>query len=65
MLQDRGVTVYLVSGGFRWIIEYFADYLAIPKSNIHANRLIFDEEGMVQWCCVDVNLTLIEFIPPC
>ena len=46
MLQDKGITVYLVSGGFRQIIEYFADYLAIPKSNIFANRLLFNEEGI-------------------
>ena len=45
MLQDKGTTVYLVSGGFRCIIEYFADYLAIPRTNIYANRLLFSEEG--------------------
>ena len=45
MLQDQGTTVYLVSGGFRCIIEYFADYLAIPRTNIYANRILFSEEG--------------------
>lgn len=48
MLQDQGTTVYLVSGGFRCIIEYFADYLAIPRTNIYANRILFSEEGSTQ-----------------
>ena len=46
MLHNKGTTVYLVSGGFRCIIEYFADYLAIPRTNIYANRLLFNEEGI-------------------
>lgn len=45
MLHNKGTTVYLVSGGFRRIIEYFANYLAIPTTNIYANRLLFSEEG--------------------
>ena len=45
-LHDKGTTVYLVSGGFRCIIEYFANYLAIPTTNIYANRLLFNEEGI-------------------
>ncbi|XP_075977789.1 phosphoserine phosphatase isoform X2 [Anticarsia gemmatalis] len=44
-LQDRGVAVYLVSGGFRCLIEPVADILNIPKSNIYANRLKFFFNG--------------------
>lgn len=46
MLQSRGTTVYLISGGFRQLIEPFAKYLGIPKDHIFANRILFDEEGM-------------------
>ena len=45
MLQAREVAVYLVSGGFRRIIEPYADHVAIPKSNIFANSILFNEEG--------------------
>lgn len=46
MLQSRGTTVYLISGGFRQLIEPFAKYLGIPKDQIFANRILFNEEGM-------------------
>ena len=45
MLFQRGVEVYLVSGGFREVIEPLADHLAIPRDHIYANRLFFNEEG--------------------
>ena len=46
MLQSRGTTVYLISGGFRQLIEPFAKYLGIPKDQIFAYRILFNEEGM-------------------
>ena len=46
LLHLRGVVVYLVSGGFRKIIEPFAEHLRIPKENIFANRLLFGADGM-------------------
>lgn len=45
LLFQRGVEVYLVSGGFRVVIEPIADYLAIPRDHIYANRLFFSEDG--------------------
>ncbi|CAN0271296.1 unnamed protein product [Pylaiella littoralis] len=45
VLHDRGVVVYLISGGFRQMIEPVADQLAIPRGNIFANRLLFDKNG--------------------
>ena len=45
-LHDQGTQVYLVSGGFRRIIQRAAKELNIPSANIFANRLLFDEEGM-------------------
>ncbi|KOB71166.1 PxPhosphoserine phosphatase [Operophtera brumata] len=32
-LQDRGVVVYLVSGGFRSLIDPVAELIGVPKSN--------------------------------
>ncbi|CAG9786880.1 unnamed protein product [Diatraea saccharalis] len=44
-LHERGVAVYLVSGGFRSLIEPVAELLNIPPSNIFANRLKFYFNG--------------------
>eukprot|EP00904_Undaria_pinnatifida_P005881 jgi/Undpi1/2422/HiC_scaffold_13.g05803.m1 len=42
LLHSRGVVVYLVSGGFRQMIEPVADQLSIPHSHIFANSIVFD-----------------------
>ncbi|XP_071082259.1 uncharacterized protein [Haliotis cracherodii] len=44
-LRQKGRTVYLVSGGFRSIIEPAADLLSIPAENIYANKLKFYYTG--------------------
>lgn len=44
-LQSKNVDVYLVSGGFRIMIEPVAETLNIPIKNIVANHILFDEEG--------------------
>merc|ERR1712194_891176 len=44
-LQKRGTDVYLVSGGFDVMVEPVAALLNIPKENIIANTILFDEEG--------------------
>lgn len=44
-LHIRNVPVYLVSGGFRTIIEPVAELLDIPKKNIFANNLKFYFNG--------------------
>jgi phosphoserine phosphatase len=44
-LQKRHTAVALVSGGFRQIIEPIADSLGIPFNHVHANRLLFDQDG--------------------
>lgn len=46
-LQEQGTAVYLVSGGFRRVIQRAAEQLDIPDENIFANRLQFDDEGTV------------------
>ncbi|XP_077291634.1 phosphoserine phosphatase isoform X2 [Arctopsyche grandis] len=45
VLQNRGVPVYLVSGGFRCLIGPVAEQLGIPLENIFANRLKFFFNG--------------------
>ena len=44
-LQARGAAVYLVSGGFRAVIDPIADSLNIPRAHVYANTLIFNDDG--------------------
>ena len=44
-LHLKNVPVYLVSGGFRVIINPVAETLNIPIANVFANTLLFDENG--------------------
>lgn len=43
-LHARGTRVFLVSGGFRAIIDPIADMLNIPRANVYANTILFDDE---------------------
>ncbi|CAL8468467.1 g8007 [Coccomyxa elongata] len=45
LLQSRGTGVFLVSGGFRVIIDPIADILKIPRDHVFANKILFDEDG--------------------
>lgn len=45
LLHHNKTTVYLVSGGFRSFIEPLADTLSIPRANIYANRIFFNDKG--------------------
>lgn len=42
-LQQLDKSVYLISGGFRIMIEPVAERLGIPPTHIYANTLTFDE----------------------
>lgn len=44
-LANKGVKVFLVSGGFRQIIHPLAESLGIPVTQVFANNLLFDEAG--------------------
>ncbi|CAD5226832.1 unnamed protein product [Bursaphelenchus xylophilus] len=44
-LRHRGVEVFLVSGGFREVINPVASQLNIPEDHVFANRIIFDSSG--------------------
>ncbi|CAE8623868.1 unnamed protein product [Polarella glacialis] len=44
-LHARGTHVFLVSGGFRVMIEPIAEELKVPQDRIFANTILFDEEG--------------------
>jgi len=44
-LHDKGVHVYLVSGGFRQMINPIADILGVPRERIFANNILFKSDG--------------------
>jgi len=44
-LHKRGTSVYLVSGGFRIMIEPLAEKLGVANSKIYANTICFDDQG--------------------
>ncbi|KAJ8275489.1 hypothetical protein COCON_G00072410 [Conger conger] len=44
-LQQRNVKVFLISGGFRCIVEHVASQLGIPLHHVYANRLKFYFNG--------------------
>ena len=44
-LQQKNVDIWLVSGGFRIMIEPVAKQLDIPITNIVANTLLFHDDG--------------------
>lgn len=52
-LHEAGIDVYLVSGGFRIMIEPVAKTLCIAKTNIYANTILFDAQG--NYAGFDVN----------
>lgn len=43
-LQDKGKAVFLVSGGFREIINPIADMVSIPRSHVFANVILYDDK---------------------
>ena len=45
ILHMKGVHVYLVSGGFRQMINPIADVLGISHKNIYANNILFKNDG--------------------
>ena len=44
-LHKRNVKVFLISGGFRCIVEHVAAQLDIPLDHVYANRLKFYFNG--------------------
>ncbi|KAI3759248.1 hypothetical protein L6452_06919 [Arctium lappa] len=44
-LKESGKTVYLISGGFRQMINPVASILGVPTENIFANQLLFKTSG--------------------
>ncbi|XP_019451719.1 PREDICTED: phosphoserine phosphatase, chloroplastic-like [Lupinus angustifolius] len=44
-LKAKNINVYLISGGFRQMINPVASILGIPKENIFANHLLFGSSG--------------------
>jgi phosphoserine phosphatase len=54
-LHAAGTHVYLVSGGFRIMIEPVAEILSIPKSRIVANTILFDDSPTGEYMGFDSN----------
>lgn len=44
-LRNKGIEIYLVSGGFDCLIEPVAQQLGIPLRNVFANKLLFSFQG--------------------
>jgi phosphoserine phosphatase len=44
-LRARGVRIHLVSGGFEPMIMPLAEQLGITAEHVHANALVFDDDG--------------------
>ena len=44
-LHESSIDVYLVSGGFRIMIQPIAKQLCVAKTNIFANTILFDNQG--------------------
>ena len=52
-LQARGKAVFLVSGGFRVIINPIAELLGIPLDHVFANNILHQvdsEKALICWC---------------
>jgi len=45
LLLRKGKQVFLVSGGFRFMINPVAKELGIPEENVFANTILYDEAG--------------------
>ena len=45
LLHERGVSVYVISGGFRRLIEPITNSLRIEKENLYCNVLLFNDAG--------------------
>ena len=44
-LHAKGVAVYLVSGGFTQMIHPIADLLGVSRERVHANTILFGDDG--------------------
>ncbi|CAF2029468.1 unnamed protein product [Rotaria magnacalcarata] len=45
LLHERNIPVYLITGGFHYIVDPVAKQLNIPLKNVFANRLLFNDDG--------------------
>jgi phosphoserine phosphatase len=53
-LHNRGILVYLVSGGFHQMIRPIADLVGVPYHRIYANNILFDgQHGRGDYICYD------------
>ncbi|XP_003386961.1 PREDICTED: phosphoserine phosphatase-like [Amphimedon queenslandica] len=65
LLHSRGISVYVISGGFRRLIEPITNNLRIEKKNLYCNALLFNEAGeyegfdLDQLTCQDGGKSLV------
>lgn len=52
-LKSHNKKIYLISGGFHSLIDPVAEQLGIARTNVFANKLLFDFTG--NYCTFDVN----------
>lgn len=48
---SKGINVYILSGGFSDVIYPFADYLGIPRENVHAVNVNWNDNGSFDCVC--------------
>ena len=51
--------MFLISGGFRELIEPLAEHLDIPPDHIFANKLLFTKDGQCVSMCVCVSICVL------
>ena len=45
LLHERQTSVYVISGGFRQLIEPIVEVIGIPNKRLYCNKLLFDDNG--------------------
>lgn len=61
-LHQRSVKVFLISGGFRCIVEHVATQLGIPLDHVYANRLKFYFNGKKSTALSDIHALNCQFV---
>jgi len=59
-LHKRNVKVFLISGGFRCIVEHVAAQLDIPLDHVYANRLKFYFNGKLNVMPITGSQTILK-----
>lgn len=55
LLQQRNISIYVISGGFRRLIEPVVESIGISSKNLYCNELEFNEKGEFPVMCKNLN----------